>query len=677
MKKIDMRQSNHQGYNLDCHALAFAGTQAGLMACTLAPSARSEAHNHLEREIFLFTEGRARVTTPSGEVKVEPGEAVVFDHFESHVVINESSTDPVRFHAIYWQESTASSADLPSEAPTQLLVFSTPPTPNGDLHCGHLSGPYIAADTLVRAQRLRGGVAWHVTGRDDHQTYVDKMARIEGRTPGQVADNYADALQSTLDTYAIPRDGFIVPTRDGDYAAFVQSGIDRLIAGGWIERELGPAAFDAKGAYLHEAFISGTCPHCGESSDGNACEACGRPNMCTDLGQATAFGSDLPPVIGTSTRLTFRLSRLQAVLEETVKSSDMSARTMAMSLAILEDGLPDIPITHPSSWGLPVSGCGVTDQTLYVWFEMAFGYLWGASQLACAKGTDPWMRAASVYDGSVSIAHCYGFDNSWYHTLLFPAVYIALGLTPPKAHIVNELLDLDGAKFSTSRRHLIWGKDLREVLPLDLARFALLANRPEGLRSNFTLAQIESQLRALFDADLPAWFEAFDTQVTSLGCRVPEPGAWISEHQRYLARLRAQAAELRQAMAVQTASPRRIAQLLAEIAQDGARFQEAQKHLFIGVQKAASNYRRTAVALGAAGLRVLAVAAQVVTPKLGDDLVAWLCLQSTLVHGLEAALLPEGHTVLPGGKPVLYPCPDRLRDRVTRAVPAGKSTAPA
>jgi len=669
MRKVDLRHVNHRVYNLDCHAISLPGSQAGVMACTLAPGEMSEAHNHLEREAFLFTAGTANVITSTGALRIEAGEAVFFDPFESHTVVNESTTFPVTFQAIYWQDQEVkpTTASGSGERPPPLLVFSTPPTPNGDLHCGHLSGPYIAGDVLVRAQRIIGGVAWHVSGRDDHQTYVEKKALQERKSPQEVADDFAAALQKTWQAYEIELDGFIAPDRGGAYAAFVQEGLGKLIEAGLVEAQTGLAAYSAEGAYLHEAFISGGCPHCGESSDGNACEACGRPNSCTDLNHAQAYGSAHPPVVGQVTRLVFRLSRLQERLENYVKSSEMSSHTLTMSLSMLEDGLRDIPVTHPTGWGLPVSACGVEGQILYVWFEMAFGYLWGASQLPCADGANHWARATSVYNGNVRVAHCYGFDNSWYHTILFPAVYLALGLTPPQVHFVNELLDLDGAKFSTSREHLIWGRDLRAVLPSDLARYALLRNRPEGMRSNFDLNDIEKQLKQVFSIALPEWIEEFSRQVAYMGDRLPELGAWIGEHRHYYVKLQTQAAQLRHITAPESASPRRIAQLFEEIVLDGVRFQREQAHLFEG-RDGLSNYRRTAVALGAAGLRLLCMVAQIITPKLGNDLAEWLDLEQPFADGIDIRFLDDGHMILPGSRPTQSIFLDRLKERVADAM---------
>ena len=66
-----------------------------------------------------------------------------------------------------------------------MFVFSTPPTPNGGLHIGHLSGPYLGTDAFVRFQRMNGTRVWHLAATDDFQSYVAECARREGRTPGR------------------------------------------------------------------------------------------------------------------------------------------------------------------------------------------------------------------------------------------------------------------------------------------------------------------------------------------------------------------------------------------------------------------------------------------------------------------------------------------------------------
>ncbi|MFL6534778.1 MAG: class I tRNA ligase family protein, partial [Pseudomonas sp.] len=35
---------------------------------------------------------------------------------------------------------------------SKFIVTITPPTPNGDLHIGHLAGPFLSADIFTRCQ---------------------------------------------------------------------------------------------------------------------------------------------------------------------------------------------------------------------------------------------------------------------------------------------------------------------------------------------------------------------------------------------------------------------------------------------------------------------------------------------------------------------------------------------
>jgi methionyl-tRNA synthetase len=56
----------------------------------------------------------------------------------------------------------------------------------------------------------------------------------------------------------------------------------------------------------------------------------------------------------------------------------------------------------------------------------------------------------------------------------------------PEVTVCNEFYELDGAKFSTSRNHLIRAIDLVSEVPRDLVRFYLAFTAPENQRTNFT-----------------------------------------------------------------------------------------------------------------------------------------------------------------------------------------------
>ena len=66
------------------------------------------------------------------------------------------------------------------------FVTGNPPTSNGDLHVGHLSGPYLGADVFSRYQRLRGNRAVYLSFGDDHQSFVVTTAIRRGMAPEQL-----------------------------------------------------------------------------------------------------------------------------------------------------------------------------------------------------------------------------------------------------------------------------------------------------------------------------------------------------------------------------------------------------------------------------------------------------------------------------------------------------------
>jgi methionyl-tRNA synthetase len=95
----------------------------------------------------------------------------------------------------------------------------------------------------------------------------------------------------------------------------------------------------------------------------------------------------------------------------------------------------------------------------------------------------------------------FGIDNGYFHAVLFPAVNIALGrpeLLPAK-FVVNEFFQLNGSKFSTSRRHAIWASEFLPVAGADLLRLHCLLRRPATSRTDFTLDDF-SRTEKILDA---------------------------------------------------------------------------------------------------------------------------------------------------------------------------------
>ncbi|CRM07040.1 Methionine--tRNA ligase [Pseudomonas sp. 24 E 13] len=643
MKKINMFSPAKRFYNVDSRTVDLPGTDLNLMGCTLGPGEESQPHNHFEDELFIFTAGHGVVKTVQEMLEVRAGDAVHCQRFEPHTLRNLSDQHPLTFHSLYWD---AGRSNAPAAAPVvDTLIYATPPTPNGDLHLGHLSGPYIAGDVLKRVLGNTGARVFYGSGRDDNQTYVVTCATKEGIGPGACADHYAQAIRETWQGYGIDMDVFITPDTQGEYADFVHHYLQRLHEQDVIYAKDTPVFVDDAGNALHEAFIHGGCPHCGESSDGNACEACGQPNQCTDLTQPRVKRDGHQPRLKIETRLFFRLSAFADELLKYIQTANMPAHVYQLCHTMLRQGLPDICISHRSDWGIRHRLPSVQDQVIYVWFEMAFGYLWGASDLP-VDGSDRFARAEQCYSGAMDVVHCYGFDNAYYHTLLFPAIYLALGLTPPRHHIVNELLDLDGSKFSTSRRHLIWGREFLAEAGSDYARMALMLTRPEGVRTNFTVNEISEQLNDLFAQKLNGLIQRLDQCIARHGGSVPEPGAWLSDQKTYHEELCQWMDGYRQAASIQSFSPRRMAEQVAHVIHRASRFSAAQEHLLKSSAQPLSNHARTALALQAMTLRWLAYATYPLMPGISQQLSEWLNLPGLERDDvLAGSFFAGGHTL--------------------------------
>jgi len=92
-------------------------------------------------------------------------------------------------------------------------------------------------------------------------------------------------------------------------------------------------------------------------------------------------------------------------------------------------------------------------------------------------------------------------------------------------------------------------------------------------------------------------------------------------------------------------SPRTIAKIMTKIIQEGSRFQKIQKCLFdLPTTNLSKNYRRTAVALGAAGLKLLVDASAAVTPKIAKDLKLILRISERHIDRDKGSMFfPAGH----------------------------------
>lgn len=100
---------------------------------------------------------------------------------------------------------------------TPVWITATPPAPHGELHVGHLAGPYVAADVLSRYLRAEGEPVLFTTGTADHSSSVHVRALRAGRKPEEVAEGFREAITADWLRSGIEFDRIVRPRQDAHY----------------------------------------------------------------------------------------------------------------------------------------------------------------------------------------------------------------------------------------------------------------------------------------------------------------------------------------------------------------------------------------------------------------------------------------------------------------------------
>jgi methionyl-tRNA synthetase len=619
----------------------------------------SSPDRHDEIEVLVFVRGRGTVAVDGRRAPVDPGTVVVLQPFERHVIEN-AGPDELVFFSLYWRDAgraqQAAGRHGQGFGQRPVFVFSTPPTPNGDLHLGHLSGPYLGADAYTRFQRMNGARAWHITGSDDYQSYVVECARREGRSPAETAADYSARIRQALRLLDVEVDQFTATDQDEDYRVGLQDFFARLVASGRVTSRSAPALLDAdSGEYLYEVGVSGGCPGCGAVTNGNICEDCGEPNVVTDLADPVARASARPPVVGRAERYMLPLHEFQDLVAAHQKGARTPGRLRELADRVFARDRLDLPITQLGGWGVPPAGPEADGQVIWVWPEMAYGFLHGIERLAAGAGQD-WRAAEPGADWKV--VHFFGYDNSFYHSLLYPVLYHLAwpGWNPDVDYHLNEFYLLEGEKFSTSRRHAIWGTQILSAATVDGVRFHLARTRPEGVRTNFTLAQYRSSVTDVLIGSWQEWLRDLGARVRDgYGALAPDAGTWTPEHTAMLGRLAGHLNALTGHLGPAGFSLRAAAAELEALVDDARAFAAAESASARSPRW--SSETRTAVALELAAARLLATCSAPVMPRFAADLSGRLGLPEPDRWPEVVQLLPAGSSVDLAGADLFAPPP--------------------
>jgi len=369
------------------------------------------------------------------------------------------------------------------------VVISPAPTANGDLHLGHIAGPFLAADVHTRYARSQGREVLLGTGFQDTSTFVVTTAVRRGVTPEELVATSAAQIAASLAAVGIGVDGY---TGDDDrFTKWVVDFVARLHSAGKLELRTMKFPYSPKsGQFLVDGFASGSCPECLADCCAGLCESCGQLVAAGDLLDVRSTLDSTDPVeLREADVLVLPVEKYRAGLQAHFAAHASGMRPhMAQAMAsMLARPLPDFPVTYPTSWGIEVPFPEVAGQRVN---PNAEPMAWSMHATALAAGSaagssedELWLAGA----GS-EVVYFLGFDNIYPFAIAGPAMLLALDgrYDLPARYLTNEFYELDHKKFSTSRGHVVWSRELAAEVPRDLIRFHLAATSPEHQRTSFS-----------------------------------------------------------------------------------------------------------------------------------------------------------------------------------------------
>ncbi len=340
--------------------------------------------------------------------------------------------------------------------------------PSDNLHIGH-SYCSVAADTIARFKRMQGYDVYFLTGTDEHGQKIERKAKEAGKTPQEYVDHIVEGVKKLWELMDVKYDGFIRTTDDYHVEA-VQKIFKKLYDQGDIYKS------EYEGWYCTpcESFFTET-----QLVDGK-CPDCGRPVEKTR--EESYF---------------FKLSKYQDRLIEYIESHpefiQPASRAKEMINNFLKPGLEDLCVSRTSiKWGIPVTFD--EKHVVYVWIDALSNYI-----TKLGYTTDNHELFDKYWPCDV---HLVGKEIIRFHTIIWPAMLMALDLPLPKQVFGHGWLVFGGEKMSKSRGNVVDPVVLCNKYGVDSIRYFLMREMPFGSDGNFTNEALFSRINSDLANDL-------------------------------------------------------------------------------------------------------------------------------------------------------------------------------
>ena len=327
----------------------------------------------------------------------------------------------------------------------RILVTSALPYANGPIHIGHLV-EYLQTDIWVRFQKLVGNRCLYICADDTHGTAIMMSAEREGCREEEFIARVQQEHERDFAGFGIEFDNYGSTHCEENRELCGQFWSAIRDAGLVDEREVTQLYDPAKGIFLADRFVRGTCPKCGKQDQyGDGCE-CGATYSASELLDPVSSLSGEVPVEKSADHLFIQIEQLHEFLEEWTQSGEHLQTEVANYLKghFLNEPLRDWDISRPA----PYFGFEISDSPgnyWFVWFDAPIGYMASTRQWCDRSGEDfdSWWRSSDT-----EIHHFIGKDIIYFHTLFWPAMLKTAGYSLPTRVQIHGFLTVDGRKMS-------------------------------------------------------------------------------------------------------------------------------------------------------------------------------------------------------------------------------------
>lgn len=323
--------------------------------------------------------------------------------------------------------------------------------PSGRLHIGHTYCT-VAADTLARYKRFTGYDVMFLTGTDEHGEKIEKAAKKVGLEPKEYLDGMIADIKDLWAKMDISYDKFI-RTTDESHIKQVQDIFQKLYDKGdiYLGEYEGSYCVECESFWTDAQLNEGNCPDCGRSVEKRK-----------------------------ETSYFFKLSKYQKPLEDYYKEHPdfvyPESRKKEMLSSFFSKGLEDLSVSRTKfDWGIKVPFD--PKHVIYVWLDAVSNYI---TALNYSENGEDFRK---YWPADVQLV---GKEIMRFHTIIWPAMLMALELPLPKKVFGHGWIMFSKDKMSKSKGNVIYPEPLIERYGVDALKYFLLREFVFGQDGNYT-----------------------------------------------------------------------------------------------------------------------------------------------------------------------------------------------